>query len=780
MLHALDSASPFRLAPASRSASSVRFLLRCSAGLLVAASVLGVPDAIAGGPVPPPSRPVRLSDATLSGETLSGETLPGGMQPGGMQLSGTHSGGAHLGGAHLGGTDPGEAVSDPGDDLFGDSLEGDDELELDDLLDLVDEDPQQLSRVSVPAKLSGPVSAADTFHTVVSTVERKESTIGQTPAAVFVITNDMIRRSGVRTIPEALRLAPGVEVARIDANKWAISIRGFNSRFANKLLVQIDGRSVYNPLFGGTFWDVQDVLLEDVDRIEVVRGPGGTVWGNNAVNGVINVITKPTEETTGSLFQAGGGDLQGGFTAVRQGGQLSNRSHYRGYVKYFDRNSFGTGVPFGSDNWSQLRGGGRIDTQWSAADRSTVQGDFYTGYSGTAGIFAAPSPAFARLSLYDENVGGGNVLFRHEHTNHDDSSWQFLAYVDRTDRNFTDNRTRYQRTTYAVDFQHRFSPRAFHDVIWGCDYTFYDDEFTNQPFFLTFDPAERSFDNVSAFVQDTITLYEDVSLTVGSKVSHNDFTGLEVQPSARLLWTPTETVSMWGSVSRAVRTAVRVNEDARLVFPSQTPPVFPVALPNDAVESENLTAYELGYRNQLSEHVSLDAAAFYNRYDDLVGLSAPAGFGFGREGVLVPLRFVNGGHAESWGGEVAVTTQLTDWWLLRGNWSHLQLDVTAPSTSSSGDSPRNQFLLWSSFDLGERWQLDVTKRYVGDLPNQGVDSYFTADVRLGWTPSEQLELFVVGRNLLDSSHAEFGNDPFAGVFAREVPREVYAGLTVRF
>lgn len=669
------------------------------------------------------------------------------------------------------------------DRLDGSSRDADadaDELDLDELLDLVDEDVGHLSQVRVPAQPSGPVSASDTFHTVVSTVERKESTVGQTPAAVFVITGEMIRRSGVRTIPEALRLAPGVEVARIDANKWAISIRGFNNRFANKLLVQIDGRSVYNPLFGGTLWDVQDVLLEDVDRIEVVRGPGGTVWGDNAVNGVINVITKPAEETLGTLFQAGGGDLQNGFTAVRHGGQWGQRSHYRGYAKWFDRGSFDSPFPGGTDNWSQLRTGGRIDTQWSDADRSTIQGDVYTGYSGTTGLFPAPPPQFVRLSRYDEDVRGGNVLLRHTHTNADDSSWQLQAYFDRTDRKFTNNRLRYQRNTYSIDFQHRFSPARRHDIVWGADYQLYDDEFTEEPFFFRYEPAARTYDRVSAFVQDTIGLRDDLSLTLGTKLSHNDFTGFEVQPSARLLYTPSDTVSIWGAVSRAVRTAVRVNSDARLVFPTATPPVFPVLQADPNVEAEDLIAYELGYRNQVSPDLTFDIATYYNRYTNLFGVVPAGGIQPSPEGLIAPLRFVNQGTAEAWGGELAVTAQLTERWLLRSSWTHLQLDINDPSTGDSGDAPTNQFQFWSSVDLGPRWQLDVIQRFVGDLPNQGVDAYSTVDARLGWRPSDRVELFLVGRNLFDPAHPEFGDDRFVGARAAEVPREIYGGVTLRF
>ena len=660
-----------------------------------------------------------------------------------------------------------------------DGTRADDPPDLDSLLDIADQDLGQLSQVQVSSPQTPSVAPA--FDTVVSTVERKESTVGRTPAAVFVITPEMIRRSGARSIPEVLRMAPGVHVARIDANKWAISIRGFNNRFANKLLIQIDGRSVYTPLFGGTFWDVQDVLLEDVERIEVVRGPGGTVWGENAVNGVINVITKSAADTQGQFVEAGGGSEQRAYMSARQGGRIGQNGHYRAYAKWHERDNFVSPMLSAADDSRMKRAGARMDWDWGPDDHTTIQGDFYDGYSGTGNIFAAPLPPFFAPRNFDERVSGANLLYRRTHTFNEDSDWRFQTYYDYTDRDFQGLGAAYEKHTLDFDFQHRFRLWDDHELLWGAAYRIYYDEFAAQPFFLSLTPANRTYDRVSAFVQDTMTLVDEhLYLTLGSKFSHNDFTGFEVQPSARLLWTPTGRFSAWGSISKAVRTAVRVNEDSRLVLPPAVPPVYPVIFGRTGLEAENMLSYEFGVRQQPADFFSWDFAAFYSKYEDLIGVSTPTGLGFGPEGLISPLSFINGGRAETYGCEIASTLDLTDRWSVRGAYSFVRMDAEGPSTVAPGDSPRNQAYLQSSHDLWDNWQLDLIGRYVDNLPTQGVPAYITADVRLGWQPSDWLELYVVGRNLLDRSHPEFGSDTFAGTRATEVQRGVYGGLSLRF
>ncbi len=650
--------------------------------------------------------------------------------------------------------------------------------DLDALLELADKDLNQLSQVQVTRP-----SIAPSLDTVVSTVERKESTVGRTPAAVFVITNDMIRRSGARSIPEVLRMAPGVQVAHIDGNKWSVSIRGFGNRFANKLLVQIDGRGVYTPLFGGVFWDAQDVLLEDVERIEVVRGPGGTVWGDNAVNGVINIVTKKVKDTQGTFVEAGAGTEERSFGSVRQGGQISENAHMRVYGKWFDRDAQASTTLH--DDYRQARTGARVDWSAGADDNFTLQGDYYDGSSGTQSVFGTAAAPYAGLNVFDEALSGGNVLYRWTHDINNDSDWRLQAYYDNTQRKFENVGAFYRRDTLDLDFQHRFVAGENHEIIWGLGYRTTWDEFQAQPYFLSLNPGKENFDSVSMFIQDTITLIDNqLFCTIGSKVSYNDFTGGEVQPSARLLWTPTDRVSTWGAVSRAVRTATRVNRDGRLVLPGvQTnpfPPIYPTVSGQSSIESEDVLSLEFGFRHQPVDEFSWDLALYYNEYTDLIGITTPAGFVPGPEGLTAPAFFDNNGNARTYGAELGTTVMPMDDWSIRTAYTFLNMDMSGPNTSSPGDNPRNQFYLQSSHQITKEVEFDVIWRYVDNLPDQHVPSYSTMDLRAAWKPTDWLELYVVGRNLLDNSQPEFGNDIFAGTQATEVQRSVYGGLSFRY
>ncbi len=683
---------------------------------------------------------------------------------------------------------PDDVVETPaGVDASGDEDE-DDGDDLDSLLDLADDDLGRLSQVRVAQPTaSAPAAAAEaspmapSLNTAVSTVERKESTVGKTPAAVFVISNEMIRRSGARSIPEVLRMAPGVQVARIDGNKWAVSMRGFNSRFSNQLLVQIDGRSVYNPLFGGVLWDAQGTLLEDVERIEVVRGPGGTVWGANAVNGVINIVTKNAKDTVGTFFEAGGGSLQRSFSSFRHGWQTEPNTHMRVHGQWADRDALRS--PTDHDDSRAVRFGARLD--WTAADDSyTLQGDYYSGASGTRAVSAAAAPFLATINQFDERISGGNVLFRHVHKESETENSQFQAYYDLTQRSFVGPGFYYERHTVDLDYQHRWEPLQDHDVLFGAGYRAYWDRVDDQPFFLSLTPQRDHYDIVSGFLQDRMTLLDDLLyFTIGTKISHNDFTGTEIQPSARLLWTPSEDFSVWASASRAVRTATRLTRDSRVVLPggaSPFGPVFPVVNGNRGIEAEDVFALEFGFREQPVDWFSYDIAMFSNRYRDLVGLSAPAGLGIGPEGLIAPILFTNTGSATAWGAELATNLEMNDDWSLRAAYTFLKVDFDGAVLGSAGDSPQNQFYLQSSHNLGAKAELDLIWRYVDHLPGQNVKAYSAFDARLGWHPTEQLEVFAVGQNLFDAGHFEFGDDTFAGAQATQVPRGVYAGLSIRF
>ena len=410
----------------------------------------------------------------------------------------------------------------------------------------------------------------DLLSMEVTSVSKKKQRLTEAAAAVFVITQEDIRRSGVTSIPEALRLAPGLQVAKIDANKWAISSRGFNTQFVNKLLVLIDGRSVYTPSYSGVYWDAQDTLLEDIDRIEVIRGPGATLWGANAVNGVINIITKQAGDTQGGLMVASAGNEEKVIAGLRYGAELNKNTHGRLYLKFNERDSsYAPGLDDeAGDDWKSLRGGFRIDSQPSDKDRWTVQGDVYEADENqTLNLWRDPSdpsnlnfaPFYLDANTADEiESSGWNLLTRWDHLLSNTSNITLQLYYDHTKR--AENFLLQEQDTLDIDFQHQLEVFGNHDLVWGLGYRHIEDEFSNT-YIVAFLPDSGSSDLFSAFLQDEIELLPDrLRLTLGSKFEQNDFTGFEVQPSARLIWLPTERSTLWGSVSRAVRTPSRLED----------------------------------------------------------------------------------------------------------------------------------------------------------------------------------------------------------------------------
>ena len=620
------------------------------------------------------------------------------------------------------------------------------------------------------------------MDSVVSTVSRTESTVGRSAAAVYVLTNEMIRRSGARSVPDALRLVPGVQVARINANTYAISIRGFNQQFANKLLVQIDGRTVYTPLFAGVFWGVQDVLLEDVERIEIIRGPGATVWGANAVNGVINVITKRANDTQG-LFVEGGGGNERGFASARIGGQSGNFS-WRTYGKWFDRDAGLSLMGNASDDWQMGRFGFRTDWQPNCCDTITFQGDYYDGDAGQFQVIPTPVFPFVQAGPENQRLSGGNALVRWSRQIDDDSDWSLQFYYDRTERTFEGTGFRENLDTVDVDFQHRFGWRDYHSTIWGFGYRNTQDKILNT-FHQRFLPTDRADDRFSFFVQDKMTLLDDLLyFTVGSKFFWNDYTGSEIQPTARLLYTPSERRSIWASVSRAVRVPSRAEDDVHLLTPPTNVPVFPTfsaVQGNRDIESEQLLSWEMGMREASTDDFYWDLAIFYNQYKDLTTIMPGIPGLDPISGVFAsPQNLVNGQEAETYGFELASTWQVNRCWTMRGAYSFLRIDLSTGRTNAEGDSPRNQLFIHSSWDLGCDWEFDLIGRYVDTLSTDPIPSYFEMDTRLAWRPADGFEFAVVGRNLLDRAHPEFANNAFTGLFATQMQREVYGMVTLRY
>ncbi len=651
------------------------------------------------------------------------------------------------------------------------SVESDVELDDDPLADLdalLDQDITSLRRTSV----------APALNVEVTTVSRQRSTVGRSAAAVYVINQEMIRRSGARSVPELLRQVPGLHVARIDANKWVVSSRGFSSRFSNKLLVQIDGRTVYTPLFAGVFWDVQDLLLDDIERIEVIRGPGATVWGANAVNGVINVITKSAADTRGAYVEAGGGSEEQGFVGGRLGGRTQRGVDWRVSGKWFDRDSqAGPAAGFENDNWTQGRVGVRTDWSPDDFDHFTFQGDFYQGSNGLGG-----TQGFVGAYAIREPVSGGNLLWRWTRTYDETSDMSLQTYYDRTHRRtlgFEQN-----INIFDVDFQRRIALNRRHRLIWGLGYRRIWDNFPKSfatSSFITMTPSVKTTELFSAFIQDEMTLIPDTLIfTVGTKMSDNAFTDFEIQPTARMVYLPNDRSAWWVSVSRAVRTPSRIEHDGAVAVGPLVPPGVPaIALfGNSRVQSENLMAYEMGYRRQPADWFSWDCAFFFNKYDDIITFSPFMGF---------PLTgsFINRGNGESYGCEVSAQVQMIEGWRISAWYSFLKLHFSNPMTN--GETPQHQAFLRSSFDVTNNLDLDVTTRYVDFVPalltpggTIPIPSYFAMDIRLAWRPNDQVELSVVGQNLLDSRHLEYGGNVFSGDVATQAQRGVYGMLTVGY
>jgi iron complex outermembrane receptor protein len=640
------------------------------------------------------------------------------------------------------------------------------------------------------------LSLEDLMRIEVTSVSKKGEQLSDAPAAIFVITQEDIRRSGVTSIPEALRMAPGVEVARIDANKWAISARGFNSRFATKLLVLMDGRSVYSPVFSGVWWDAQDTLLEDIDRIEVIRGPGATLWGANAVNGVINIITKKAGETLGGLATVGAGTEEKGFGSFRYGLKLGEHTDARAYAKYFNRDaSITRSGAEAADDWDQFRTGFRLDHEPSRQNNFTLQGDYYRGSSGSINEVSTLVPPYSRSFLEKPDLAGGNILGRWKHAPSDTSEFTLQAYYDRTERQ--DSLAAEDRDTGDLDFQHRFKWIGGQEIIWGLGYRLTRDNIKNTDL-RTINPSSRTDQLFSAFIQDDIMIIEDrLRWVIGSKFEHNDYTGFEVQPSTRMIWTPSKDQSVWGAVSRSVRTPSRaeqtVTTNVAVIPPGQGsnrgPLPIQVRLTGDSsFQSEELTSYELGYRLRPIERLTFDLAGYYNRHNKLrntndVPNSPPTrAFNGGQPYLQSTLALNNTLSLDIYGVELALEWQLLDWWRIKGSYTYAEMknDQNRPFAEAQNLSiPRHQFSVRSSMNLGKNSEADAWLRYVDEFDNGGVPSYFTLDLRLSWRPIRNLELTLVGQNLLENRHQEFRPEQFS-TQVYEVERGVYGKLTWKF
>lgn len=624
---------------------------------------------------------------------------------------------------------------------------------------------------------------------MVISASKKPQKLSKTAAAMFVITQEDIHNSGVTTLPDALRMAPGIQVAQIDANKWSVTARGFSGRFANKLLVMMDGRTVYNPLFSGVYWDIQNAQLENIKRIEIIRGPGAALWGANAVNGVINIITKTAEQTQGTTIRAGvGSKVKQGF--VRHGGKLGESAHYRVYVDYNNHDdSIDTAGLDTADQWDQAQGGARLDWKMDDNDSFTIQSDYYEGTSGhNSSVKPLLIPPFSSVEDVRLKHRGSNVIshWNHQFSNNNLLDFKFYYdYAERSSRNFKQT-----YNTYDFEINHQFNSAEWNAVNWGVGYRLITDDIIGKAD-LVLNPNQRSTHLFSGFIQDQLTLIPDVlESIIAVRIEHNDYTGLEFQPTARLLWTPTKQHSVWAAFSRAVRTPARTT-DIRVdqqAIPG-TPPRLVSIFGNPNIDSEEVFAYEAGYKFNFSSEFKFDLSVFYNIYDELRTLERNAPVletSPSPPHILIPVYSDNKMQGETYGFEVSSTWKPNEivafnaaysYTKLNLHYKHNSLDTT--SQAAEGETPQQQFSLRSDLNLMSDWSTNLWFRYVDSLPKQGINAYVTLDARLAWQAYKQLEISVVGRNLIASQHVEY-NPEIVRISASQIERSILGKIVWNF
>ena len=619
---------------------------------------------------------------------------------------------------------------------------------------------------------------------------KKETRLEQAPAAAAVVMPEDVRRLGVTTLPEALRMVPGMDVARIDSHEWAISARGFDGQFANKLLILMDGRTIYGPAYGGVNWGMQDMIMEDLERIEVIRGPGAALWGANAVNGVVNILSKSARDTQGLLVSSTGGTEDQPGIAIRYGGELATNLYYRVYGERFDRSGLVTaGGADALDSWNSTQEGMRMD--WEPGDRNkvTLQGNLYNDFVHDNENVVVLAPPYVSSTNIVNHDSGGNALARWALEFSEASTLTLQVYYDHFKQEQVG--TSETRDTFDLDAQQRFPIGAYNDIMWGIGYRYTADRFPDTPpanFFLSWVPAERQDRLFSAFAQDEITLVPGrLSLTLGSKFERNDYTGFELEPSVRLLWTPSEEQTAWAAVSRAVRTPSRYETGSRVNYSVSAVPGSPLLdldrLSGDAnAKSEQLTAYELGYRIEPTKRLSFDVTGFYNQYDHLLRFVPGASFQQGPV-IVFPQTVHNSGSAETFGTELSAQWKVTDRWRLIASYSWLHVNLHPDDRAFQGD-PEQQFQLRSYLDLPWRLEFNSALYYVdrevaeSGLGTATIPAYVRLDLGLIWHPAKSWEFGLWGQNLIDARHQEFPG--LNSSLQTEIPREILGKITFKY
>ncbi|MGH8221205.1 MAG: TonB-dependent receptor plug domain-containing protein [Steroidobacteraceae bacterium] len=612
------------------------------------------------------------------------------------------------------------------------------------------------------------MSLEDLTNVEVTSVSKTAEPLSRASAAVYVITHDEIVRSGATSIPEALRLAPNLEVRQLTATTYAITARGFggnqaDQNFSNKLLVLIDGRSVYNPLFSGVYWDAQTVLLQDVDRIEVISGPGATLWGANAMNGVVNIITRPAYLTQGTFASTSAGNQeQDGH--VRYGGKINDETAYRVYGLAFRRDALQLpGGASAQDPWWKGQAGFRIDSSL-ADDSLTAQGDAYHSIEDQPG-----QPGLL--------VTGANLLGRWQHHT-PRSDLQLQGYFDDTQRGTANGGAGFVLHTFDLELQQSLVVSVANRLVWGAGERLNLYGLRLAPGAATsllFAPTARSLTLGNFFAQDTWSIVPALSLTAGIKFEDDPFSGWAFQPDARLSWMATAKTQIWAAVSRAIRAPTPFDED---VAETVGPTLFLTG--NRDFKPERVTAYEIGYRGQPAAILSLSGSVFYNHYDDLRTINVGPGVGPAPFGL--PLYWGNDMEGDTYGVEVWADLQVTDWWRLSPGFRSLHEElrfkpgyVAVADISQAGDDPSAQGFLTSSMDLGPRITFDASLRYVNALPDPALPGYYEMSARLAWRARTNLELALSGENLLHARHLEYPS-PDGEAIPRSGMLEVRWGL----
>ena len=623
----------------------------------------------------------------------------------------------------------------------------------------------------------------------VTSVARRPEAVSEASAAVTLISREDIRRSGAANLPEALRLLPGLAAAQVGTRDWAVSARGFNQQSSNKMLVLVDGRVVYSPIFAGVFWDVQRVPLEDIDRIELIRGPGAALWGANAVNGVINVVTRSAGETAGGFASVTGGTNEQAQAELRYGGRIGDQSSARVYA--LGSTEGASDRPDGTssvDDWDFGQGGFRADLPVKS-NQFTIQGDAYTARGGQELQVASPVPPFVNQVDEDLEAHGANLLGRWSRQFSAESDLALQAYADYAVRTQPSSFGRLEVSTLDFDFQHRFLLGRRHNILWGLGYRLISDDVSGT-FSVGFEPPSRTVHLATGFVQDELVLLQNrIALNVGAKFEHNSFTDFEIQPTVRALWTPSLSTTLWAAVSRAMRTPSRVDSDIRAVAQVTDNPV-PTRIEvagSDTLESEALIAYEAGYRLVPHARLSLDITAFYHDYDRVrsFGPGAPQLDG---STTVVTFTVGNAARAESYGGTATATIRLSPQWRMRASYTYLKMtaglaDDAVPGSVadvSPGLNPQHQLAVWSATDLPGDLELDLIAKYVSPLDvTPEVDDYVQADARLGLELSRSIRVALIGRNLLATRTVEF---PTSGSASnrRAVERQLRGNLAWTF